>query len=251
MEQHKKCSPRSPPAPASPRRHIHSSFPHYFYSTPAAPPSSDSISAFVALCEARLVADDDFAFGSSNRHHATLQNNVLPTAPKAAAAAATATTASAPAQPLRPPPRLQYIANIRKSLRNLRGASWGGTKAGSARIRKDDRADPFTAAADKVAREDAPWCQLPWRRKTEAAREAAKAGDEDIDGAATASKNRKGSSWISRLLRSALKGKERRRSDSKEDGKNGQLVGLVRSTTVSRYRNTQYGSSLLDCFGFK
>ncbi|KAJ6853956.1 splicing factor PWI domain-containing protein isoform X2 [Iris pallida] len=99
------CSPRSPPAPASPRRHIHSSFPHYFYSTPAAPPSSDSISAFVALCEARLVADDDFAFGSSNRHHATLQNNVLPTAPKAAAAAATATTASAPAQPLSRPRR--------------------------------------------------------------------------------------------------------------------------------------------------
>ncbi|KAJ6790763.1 uncharacterized protein M6B38_247930 [Iris pallida] len=267
MEQYKNCSPRNPHAyaPASPcRRHIHSSFPHYFYSTPAAPPSSHSISAFVALCESRLVpeVDDDFA-----------------SVPAAAAPVSSSTTTVAPpkeatttARPLKPPPRLQYIANIRRSLRNsipaglrrssLRGG--GGSRApkpsNSGVVRRKEGADPFAAAAHKVAgEEDAPWCRLPWRRnrKSKVARETAKAaaaaaatksedGMNDQAEAAT-SKSRRNGSWILRMLRTAIKGKEKESSsDSKKEeeeeekeedhAKNGQLVGLVKCTTVSRRR---------------
>ncbi|KAJ6852954.1 uncharacterized protein M6B38_252370 [Iris pallida] len=279
MEQYKNCSARNPNAyaPASPcRRHIHSSFPHYFYSTPAAPPSSHSISAFVALCESRLVPEVDDGFASAsvsvseNYHHV----------PAAAPVSSSTTTVAPPkeattARPLKPPPRLQYIANIRRSLRNsipaglrrssLRGGGGGGggsrapKPSNSGVVRRKDGADPFAAAAHKVAgEEDAPWCRLPWRRnrKSKVAREAAKAGaaaaaTKSEDGmndqaeAATSKSRRKGS-WILRMLRTAIKGKEKESSsDSKKEeeeeeeedhAKNGQLVGLVKCTTVSRRR---------------
>ncbi|KAJ6802786.1 hypothetical protein M6B38_191545 [Iris pallida] len=252
-------SPRSPSTPTSPRRHIHSSFPHYFYSTPANP-SSDSLSAFVVLCESRLSESAptpksnsdtaaEFAFRSNRSvsfdaafaEDIFRKGRLLPIDPQPA------TTS-----PLKPPPRLQYITNIRKSLR-IRGLqAW--TAAGRTRRKKDD--DPFVVAVEKVTREDAPWCQLPRSRRPEVC--------ETDDDEEVMRVKRKG---IVERVKSAISTKDKRNNDvllSKEESAwlirksssskyagHGKLVGLARCTTVSRYRNTHYGSSLLACLGFK
>lgn len=254
-------SPRSPSTPTSPRRHIHSSFPHYFYSTPATPSSGSSLSAFVVLCESSRPSGSappksnsdaaEFAFGSNRSASFDVafaedifrEGRLLPVGPQ-----------PAPAPPLKPPPRLQYIADIRKSLRVRRLQAW--TVAGRRR-KKDDDDDPFVVAVEKVTREDAPWCQLPRGRRPEVR------GTDDDDEAVKAKRRgmvacvKSAISTKDETSNDALLSKEEsawliRKSGSSKDAGHGKLVGLARCTTVSSYRNnTHYGSSLFACFGFK
>ncbi|KAJ6848408.1 putative cytochrome P450 superfamily protein isoform X4 [Iris pallida] len=255
-------------SPSSPRRHIHSSFPYYFYSTPATPSSDRRLSAFVALCESRLAteaapappSDSDsgttagFAFGGFNRSESFdfdlafaddifREGRLLPVDP----ADAQPQPPAAAASPLKPPPRLQHIANIRKSLRmRRRGSRVAGRKA--------DDDDPFAVAVEKVTRDSrdaGPWW---WSRRSNV-RET----DGDDDAAAAKAKRR----GIVECVKIAISAKDKKRKNDHVLGReeesawlirkpsssnNGNLVGLARRTTVV---NTHYGSTLLACFGFK
>lgn len=262
-------------SPSSPRRHIHSSFPYYFYSTPATPSSDRRLSAFVALCESRLTTEpapappsnsgDDksstaaaeSAFAGFNRSVSFddfdvafaddifREGRLLPVHPAVDA------QPPAAASPLKPPPRLQHVAGIRKSLRMRRWQRRGlrGSRAAAAAD------DPFAVAVEKVTRDDRDAGPRWWGRRPNTCET-----DDDDDVAAKA--KRRG---IVECVKSAISAKDmkKRKNDrcvsSREEesawlirkpssSNSGKLVGLARRATVA---NTHYGSALLACFGFR
>ena len=148
-------------APNCPRRHIHSSFPYYFYSTPSIP-NSEGLSAFVSLCESRLSEDSELKVNNNNKNGQTISFNCPPVA------LATAddlfrdgklipSEPSTHPSPLKLPPRLQHVKNIRKS---LRGALSFNQRRSASEFTVSKGFDPFAAAMETVRKEDVPWCQI-------------------------------------------------------------------------------------------
>lgn len=166
---------------------------------------------------------------------------------------------------------LQYIANIRKSLRLLRFRR----KVSSPRLIKfrKDIDDPFVVAVEKVRKEDAPWCQLPRnRRSTKTHRKSneregiveyiksaiIKRNDQEESAGlilceATCSsicciESRK-ESWRSRVLDNiAVKGKRRSKVEDEGEGK---LVISANCTSLGNYGKAQGYFKFLACFSFK
>lgn len=139
-------------APDSPIRHIHSSFPYYFYSTPSTPNSEGGLSAFVTLCESRLHESGTKPTSSdSNLLNSSISFNCPPVA-LATADDLFHNGKLLPIEPLKLPPRLQYVANVRKSLRS--------TQSFRHRRPTELNADPFAVAIETVTKEGAPWCQI-------------------------------------------------------------------------------------------
>ncbi|ONK78518.1 uncharacterized protein A4U43_C02F19620 [Asparagus officinalis] len=152
-------------APNSPIRHIHSSFPYYFYSTPSTP-NTQGLSSFVASCESRLrelgtsesnsdIEGHEFKFiGQSVSFNCTpislataddlfLNGKLIPSEPLLTPS------------PLKLPPRLQYIKSIRKSLRITKSFN---DKRSPRKTSPDF--DPFAIAMKTVITENGPWCQV-------------------------------------------------------------------------------------------
>lgn len=161
-------------APNSPRRHIHSSFPYYFYSTPSSP-DSESLSAFVASCESRLselgartTSVSNLESKDDHEFRFQVQPVTFSCRPVALASADSlfCNGRMIPSEPLTPsplklPPRLQFIKNIRKSLRSTQSLRHGRSPTKLAlEFKTSKRFDPFTAAMKTVTKEDARWCQI-------------------------------------------------------------------------------------------